>query len=179
MRGCSFRFVTRRRYITSTSRRSTLVYNSLGCMKKMIFYIFFLIFISSIFFATYVHAVDCEPTFNRDYTVERDCDWPGNYKVYWDIIVWNKTVNVPNGRTMWIDLSSNKVTFSTWKVLIYWTWKINNSASSRYYITKYYSASSGVTNCPSWYEVLNTTPSNYQWNSVTNIPSSGVFYCWK
>lgn len=134
-----------------------------------------------ILYYTWVYAVDCEPTFNRTYTVEGTCDWPWNYKVYGDIIVWWNIVTVPAGRTMWVNLTSNKVTFSGWwYVRFEWTGKMDNSVSARYYKTVSYGNNTWVTNCPSWYDLLNTWPTNYQAvNTLRSGWSSGSFHCGK
>ena len=128
-----------------------------------------------------VNAVLCVPTFNSSYTVEWDCEWPWNYKVYWDIIVWSRIVTVPSWFTLGIDLWSNKATFTTGRVRFQGSGKMDNSTSGRYYISVPYGI--WTTACPSWFQVLNqispSTPTNYQSATSTAVASTGTMYCWK
>ncbi len=151
-------------------------------MKKILSYILTIVTLVWLPLA-FANAVNCQPPFKGNYTVEATCTWPGNYKVFWNIIVWNKVVTVPTGVVMGINLTNRKITFTTGKILLQWTAKIDNSVSTRYYTTHAYTASSGVTNCPAGYQVLNNangTPTNYQWaTQTTGLAASWNFYCWK
>ena len=145
-------------------------------MKKVL-YIFMIvsIFFSSVFIA---NAVDCAPKFRWDYIVEGSCTWPGNYKVFWDIIVGDKIITVPNGRIIGIDLMSKKATFTLGKILFLGSWKMTNTNSSGYYIAINYWAG-GTTNCPAGYSLLTMAINGYYVWGVLTRPSSGTFYCWK
>ncbi len=91
-------------------------------------------------------------------------------------------MSVPDGTIMWIDLEDNKVSFTTGRITLSWTWKVDDSIDDRYYINISFDSTSWETNCPSWMEVLNnvnTIPTNYQWNTQKLVSSSGFFYCGK
>lgn len=77
-------------------------------------------------------------------------------KVYGDVIVGSRTVTVPNGATLGIDLSTNKATFTTGKILFSGTGKMDNTVSNRNFVTVSYSSATGNVNCPSGYAILNT-----------------------
>lgn len=137
---------------------------------------------------TFANAANCEPTFNRNYTVEGTCTWPGNYKVYGNITVGAYTVTIPTALVMWINLAAQKITFSTGKILLQGTSKIDNSVSTRYYKQKAFTSwtnSITVTNCMAGgYEVLNkinaTVPTAYQWSTIQWIAQqSGTMNCGK
>lgn len=140
------------------------------------------VFTLILFFSTFAfaNAVTCEPPFNGVWNVTGNCTYPTTgIKVYGDINVGNATITVPTGAVLWINLGTNKVTFSSGKILFQWSWKMDNSVSSRNFITISYSASSSRTNCPSGYRIVNTAWNNYQWSTVTSVAASGTIRCWK
>lgn len=143
--------------------------------------IFSVVALFATWIAMYAHAnaVDCEPTFNRNYTVEGNCTWPGAYKVYGDIIVADKVVTIETGDVVGIDLSTNKVTFTTGRMDFSGDGKMDNSVSARYYVTLSFTNSSTVTSCPAGYEVLNTTPDDYQGATITSLSPTWSLYCGK
>lgn len=129
---------------------------------------------------THTNAVTCQPPFNGNRTVEGDCTYPTTWlKVYGDVIVGSRTVTVPNGATLGIDLSTNKATFTTGKILFSGTGKMDNTVSNRNFVTVSYSSATGNVNCPSGYAILNTWGTWYQWSSITDVASSGTIRCWK
>ncbi len=111
--------------------------------------------------------------------------WP--IKVYGDIYVgknWNFTINISDWVTMWIDLSNNKIEFKdnnwnvSWKIKLNWTAVIKDvSNGKKYYISKKY-ITNGITSCPSWTVVLNTTRTAVltKWNEEV-VPSEWYMYC--
>jgi hypothetical protein len=138
------------------------------------------------------------PDWDGDWIVEWDCDFPnGNYKVYWDIIVWNYTVTIPIWITLWIDLTTNKITFWNWKILFGTNAKIDNSVSTRYdFSVNYIETPAGtvipitthdtpitswvpITNCPTWTQVLNLSRTWFAWTSPLWVAASGTMYCAK
>lgn len=163
-------------------------------MKKIIFYICILTVLVGIPLV-FANAVDCKPNFTGNYTVEGNCTWPAGWiKVFGDMNVWTRTITVPTGRVLWINLGSNKATFSTWKILFTGSARMDNSVGNRYYETRSFSSSSVITACPPWFRALNrvapTLPTAYQVNSVSSPNSSdglsilnagptGSFYCGK
>lgn len=154
-------------------------------MKKTTIYILFGILLTATPLAV-VKAVNCYPAWSGNYTVEANCTWPGNYKVYGNIIVGDKTVTIPNGRVMGINLNNNKVTFTTGKILMSGSAKIDNSVSSRYYTTKNYTRGTSnfnITNCNSGLRILNNangTPTAFQGGSATMwVAHNGYINCAK
>jgi len=159
-------------------------------MKKILSHILIIAFLTTIPL-TFANAVDCEPTFNRNYTVEGNCTWPTwGYKVFGDIIVATRIVTIPTGVVMGIDLATKKITFTTGKILLTGTAKIDNSVSTRYYKSTPFTSganSINVTPCSTlgaWYEVLNrhnaTVPFNYQGSTIRWIAQqSGTMHCGK
>ena len=53
--------------------------------------------------------------------------------MFGDIIVATRIVTIPTGVVMGIDLATKKITFTTGKILLTGTAKIDNSVSTRYY----------------------------------------------
>lgn len=154
-------------------------------MKRKYFYNILIITATTLwFFSNFflVHAMNqCEPAFNGNWTVEWDCIFPsGDFKVFWNIIVWDKTIIVPTGVTLGINIPIQQVTFTTWKIIFQGTGNMQNIAvGNRYFKTVSYSAMSGESNCPSGWWILNTAGTTFQLSSVTNVPSSGTFRCGK
>ena len=71
-----------------------------------------------------------------------------------------RVVTVPNNSMIVIDLSSNKITFTTWKILLEW------NAVIKYVDSVYYStAAPAITPCPSWMTA-------YDPNSLADAPGS-------
>jgi hypothetical protein len=124
------------------------------------------------------NAANCAPKFRGDYTVEANCTWPGDYKVFGDIIVGDNTITVPDGRTVGIDLLTQKATFTTGKILFQGSAKMVNTSASWYYVAISYGVW-GITNCPSWYSLLTMTRDNYYAGAPIWRPSSWTIYCWK
>lgn len=154
-------------------------------MKKILSYILLVVILVGMPLS-FANAADCKVRWNGHYTVEANCTWPGNYKVYGNIYVWDKTITIPANRTMWINLASNKITFTTGKILIDATSKIDNSVSTRYLKTKAYTAwvwTINITTCQSWFNVLNriapTVPTWFQWWSETTVAQNGTIQCGK
>lgn len=164
-------------------------------MKKIKILIFIMLQIITI---SYVDAVNCNPSYNWNWTVTNNCDYPDWYKVNGNIYVWTYTITMWNNNDMWIDLSTKKITFTTWKINLSNTAKIANHVSSRYYISVSYNTNGSwtdcqiniawnqCTHCPYWMHVFNrnsgSTPllnwtSTYMWGTIKNMPSSGTFYC--
>lgn len=126
-----------------------------------------------------VNAAPCQPSFNGNRTVEATCNFNQSAKIYWDIIVWDKTVTVDNTITMWIDLSVNKITFTTWKILFTGSAKANNSVSARYALNYAYSEGAPIstTPCPAWMKVANAAGSALVTvNPGTTNPTPGGYY---
>jgi hypothetical protein len=152
-------------------------------MKKILSYILIVVTLAWVPLA-FVSAADCNPTFSGNYTVEANCTWPaGGVKVFGNMTVGTRTVTVPNGRVVGVNLGTNTVTFSTGKMLFTGSAKMDNSVSKRHYEAKSYTSWSNVTNCASWWKVLNqiapTVPTAYQWWSRTGKSTSGSIYCGK
>jgi len=130
-------------------------------MKKIkIIILTFLLFIQSIIFLQ-ANAIDCHPAYNWNWTVTTNCTWPDWYKVYGNIYVWDYTITMWANDDMWIDLSSNKITFNNWKINLDTTAKIANHVSSRYYIAISYNTTWNSTDCDS----------SNSWNQCTACPS--------
>lgn len=126
-----------------------------------------------------VNAATCEPSFNGNRTVEANCNLNQSGKIFWNIIVWDKVVTVDNGITLWIDLSVNKITFTTWKMLFTGSAKANNSVSNRFALNFAYSewAPLSTTACPSWMRVVNSAGTALITdNPGTTNPTSGAYY---
>ena len=152
-------------------------------MKKIIIFISVVFLLSGLSLGA-GYAADCKVKWNGTYNVEANCTWPGNYKVYGDINVGTRTVTIPTGRVMGIDLNNQKITFTTGKILMSGTAKIDNSVSTRYKIQVPYTRGTGVfnvTNCPSGFNVLNrinnNTPTGYQGSTVRNVNQNGNLNC--
>lgn len=152
-------------------------------MKKIIIFISVVFLLSGLSLGA-GYAADCKVKWNGTYNVEANCTWPWNYKVYGDINVGTRTVTIPTGRVMGINLASNKITFSTGKILMSGTAKIDNSVSTRYKIQVAYTRGTGVfnvTNCPSGFNVLNqingTNPTAYQWGTAKTVAQNGNINC--
>lgn len=145
-------------------------------------FIISLVLIFSINFLSYANAVDCVPSWNWDWVVEWDCTYPSWwYKVYGNIIVWDKTVTIPNWVTIGIDLSVNRITFTTGKILLQGSAKIDNSVSSRKVVMITYTTwvANYTTPCPAWMVVLNST---WTWplSGIEWMPAwTWIIYCWK
>lgn len=148
-----------------------------GTFKK----IYWIICMCFLFCMSILHAnaVDCQPPFNGNWIVWWDCSYSRDIKVFGDITVWPHTISVPDGVTLGIDLSSNRVTFTSGKVLFAGGGKMDNSVSTRNFIEVSYSVSTAGTGCPNGYSVLNTAGTVFQWGSVTVVPSSGIIRCGK
>ncbi len=163
---------------------------------KIIFKIFLVVLLISN--TTFVSkAIECIPSWNWNRTVEQNCSFPSWWKkIYWNINVWNKTITIPNWVVMWINLSSNKITFSGGKILLQWNAKIDNSVSNRHYITKSYSirywgvssssASNAIdcnhwacTSCPAWTKAMNSSRNWVQSSSPRSVWNAGTMYCAK
>ena len=103
------------------------------------------------------------------------------------------------GDDMWIDLSTKKITFSTWKITIDATAKIANHVTTRYYLWVSYSTAwtwtdcdtwnwwTQCTACPAWMHVFNnnswvapnqTGTTAYMWTTPKTMATSWTFYCW-
>lgn len=161
-------------------------------MKKIFIYTYIVIAVF-ILWMQQVIAADCNPTFNRNYTVEGNCTWPvhpltwNNVKVFGNITVGNYTVTIPSWVVLGINLGSNKITFNTGKILMSGTAKIDNSPSERFYKSKSYTSGAGsinITNCHSGgYEPLNrinaNIPTDYVGSTVRNVNQNGVMHCGK
>jgi len=127
---------------------------------------------------SYANAVTCQPPFNGTYNVTTSCTYPAwGIRVYGNINVWAHTITVPSGRVLGINLASNKVTFTSGKILFQGTAKMDNSVSARNLVTVSYTASTHIRNCPTGYSVLNTAGTAFQWWWVTNVGSSGTIRC--
>lgn len=147
--------------------------------KRVCTYIF-LFFISYFGWIWFANAVTCKPPFNGNWTVPANCTYPsGGIKVYGDINVGSRTITVPTGIVLWINLGSNKVTFSSGKILFQWNSRMDNSVSRRNFITVSYSSNSGRQNCPSGWRIVNTSWNAFQWSNVSNVASSWTFRCGK
>lgn len=145
-------------------------------MKKILYiFLAFLFFVNTFLI---VQAVDCAPKFRWDFIVDANCTWPWDFKVYWDIIIGDKLITVPDSRIIWIDLNSQKVTFTTWGVRLEGDSKIVNAELSWYYIVVPYSTT-GINECPPGYTLLNMQRSDYHDASIVNTPPTGNMYCWK
>ena len=150
-------------------------------------------------------AGDCHPAYDWNWTVTENCNWPDWYKVFGNIIIWQYTITMLANDYMWIDLSTKKITFTTWKINLDTTAKIENHVSSRYYISVDYVLDTPTTACPTrmyafyqqsvptnttWYRIMNststvTTDSTYlntwktDWTEIhDNVASSWTIYCW-
>lgn len=156
------------------------------------------IFINILLIKT-INAGYCHPSYKWNWTVTSSCTWPDGYKVYWNIYVWNHTITMWSYSDMWINLSSNKITFWNWKINLASTAKISNHVSSRYYISVNYNTNwnwvdcqydapwNQCTHCPSWMYVFNRSSysapasnwtSSYMWIIPRPMPPSWRFYCW-
>ncbi len=146
-----------------------------GTFKK----IYWVILICLLFCAgtLQANAVNCEPPFNGNWVVPWNCTYNRNLKVFGDIIVGSRTITVPNGVTLGINLWTNKATFTTGKILFSGTAKMDNSVSTRNFINVTYGVTAGGTRCPSGYGILNTAGTTFQWGAITVVPSSGVIRC--
>ena len=155
---------------------------------------------------SFANAVECNPSWNGDWTISEDCDFPVWYTVNCDMALWGYTVTVKNNVTMWFDLSTNKITFTTWQIrFLGATSKMDNTVpvSARYYETLAYTSGVGdtMTGCPAgmyvFYDLsptIPTTPGTHYMvdQTATNsantsktateindgIASSGTMYCW-
>ncbi len=158
----------------------------------------FLVF-TSLFFslAWRVYAADCVLPYDGSWTVSSNCTWPDGYKIYGDIVVWSYTITMWANDDMWIDLATNKITFTTWKIDLATTARIDNHITTRYYVSRTYSTVwtwvdcngagwNQCTHCPSPMLVFDTasgTPpsaawtTNFRWATVRSMPSSWTFYC--
>ena len=125
------------------------------------------------------NAVECFPnSWEANRTVEGDCDFPIGYKVSGDMYTGPYTVNVTNG-TLWINLSTNKITFTTGKIL-FTNGKADNSVSAVYSRGVGF-ANGGYYPCPggrpvhtSWTRLLLAW---WEWNPYSVW--GWTFYCWK
>lgn len=126
-----------------------------------------------------VNAAPCQPSFNGNRTVEANCNINQSAKVFWDIIVGDKIVTVDNGMTLGIDLSVNKITFTTWKMLFTGSAKANNSVSGRYVLNFSYSEGAPITTtpCPAGMKVVNAAGTALVTvNPGTTNPTPGGYY---
>jgi hypothetical protein len=133
---------------------------------------------------TTANAVTCFPnSWEPNRTVETNCDYPVGYRISGDMYTGPYTVNVTNG-TMGINLTTNRITFTTWRVMFY-NGKADATVSTTfnpyvYYANGwYYPCSSGVPVGgwrpvhPSWTRLMTTQ----EWYPM---PVWGwYFYCWK
>lgn len=126
--------------------------------KKILLSIFI---IPLLFIYVIAHAVTCFPTRDSTWVVEESCDFPSwDFQVYGDIEIWPHTINISSGVNLGIDLSQYKITFSTGKILLNGTAKIDNILGERYYRTLSYSQWSSIewpteTYCPDGSKILN------------------------
>lgn len=122
------------------------------------------------------NAVACQPKWDGTRTVEANCDLPASGRIYGDITVWPYTVTVPTWTVLWINLATNKVTFTTWKILFQWTAKMDASVSNRFSVAINYVVSGWVTNCPAGMSVLNAWQTGFEaW--VNYVSGAGTMYC--
>lgn len=167
-------------------------------ISKIIIFSLFLFFSNILI----THAVTCYPAWDGNWTADQTCDYPtGGYKVFGDIYVNTRTITIPAATTLWINLTTQKITFTTGKILIPANSKIDNSVSTRFYVAVAYT-NWAVTSCPGNTEVMDTTtvpvynattfnnlnaylnaqvtnPGPYPWSNanVRNVASSGTMYC--
>lgn len=167
-------------------------------MKKIKILSLIIIFILKLLLINSANAVECHPAYDWNWTVTNNCDWPDWKKVYGNIYVWAYTVTMGSNDDMWIDLSSKKITFTTWKINLATTAKIANHVSTRYYVWISYSTNWSWTDCDSWNwwnqctycpsgmyvfnRNSNSAPasngsSNYMWSTPKTMPSNWTFYC--
>lgn len=132
-------------------------------------------------------AVACKPRWNGTRTVEATCDFSSSARIYGDIIVWPYTVTVPTWVVLWINLSTNKATFTTWKILFTGTAKMDGSVSNRYtyaisysYVTNVWitdCANGSCTACWNGANVLNPGQTWFAGSTPIAVGSSGTIYC--
>lgn len=159
-------------------------------MKKNINWIFSLILFVYLFLINFVYweilcpnpdsgydPAKCIPRIRWDRTVEWNCDFPANYHVYWNITVWDFTINIPWSSKMWIDLASYKITFWNWKINIptdstlWWTWPLWWFCFAVWYWQWW------VTSCPAWTKVLNADRSWFA--NYYSVATDWTMYCAK
>lgn len=145
-------------------------------MKRFLALILWVVYLCTLM---HVSAADCEPPFNGDWVVTADCDYPaGGYKVYWDITVGEYVITVPTGVSFGIDLTTNKITFTTGRIDFQWTATMNDSVTARNYVDVAYTSGTS-TSCPSWYAVANTAGTAFQWWTWQAVATSGTIRCGK
>ena len=76
-------------------------------MKTKSLIIWFLIIVAFIWIWV-ANAVTCFPTWDWSWIVNKNCSYPDWYKVYWDIVVWKKIINMWSNNNIWIDLNHKK-----------------------------------------------------------------------
>lgn len=151
-------------------------------------------------------SVDCNPSWDGTWAVTEDCNFPDGYKISGDINLGSYEVIVKNGRTLWFDLSTNKITFTTGKITFLGSSsKMDNTipTTSRYYETQAYSDGVGdtMTGCPAgtyaFHHISPTIPttpgthyiidqtSNTSLNTAKTateihdgVAANGTMYCW-
>ena len=155
-------------------------------MKKIISLILIFTFLST--FVSFANAANCAPRWNGTWTVTADCTYAQTAKIFGDIIVWPYTVTVPTWIVMGIDMTVNKMTFTTGKVMFQGSAKADNTTSVRYEINVTYSVNA-TTACPSgmnvryanWSAVVPTNPFSYPTATpggyYDNVAQSGTLYC--
>lgn len=130
-------------------------------------------------FLSVAYGGTCWPNWDGDRFVESDCDYPVGYKVYGNIYVGDKHIVVNNG-VLWLDLTANKIVFTTGTAAMVGAGKIDNSVSTRYSrgITYTRDDSNPVHNCPDG-TVLVTDKSRKMnpWELTDWVAQSGTFYC--
>lgn len=161
--------------------KNTLTLKITAHFKRRRYVYFPLSFIILSFLFTTTYGVTCWPSFDGDRTVEQSCDYPVGYKVYGDISVNDKVVNITSW-TLWIDLSANKITFTTGKML-FTSAKANNSVSSRYTVSYWYSTWNPgfILNCPTGTTVMYPDNSRKMngGEKYYGVAQSGWMYCGK
>lgn len=109
--------------------------------------------------------------------MEATCDFPASAKIFGDIVVGPYTVTVPSGVVMGINLSANKMTFTTGKVLYSGTAKSDNSVGNGHMIAVTYNAGT-TTSCPAGMQVLSSAAAQSAFvGGLSAVVSSGTMYC--
>lgn len=136
-----------------------------------------IVFISMIFwFIVDANAVACRPKWNGTRTVEATCDFPASAMIYGDIIVGTYTVTVPDGVTLWLNMATNKATFTTWKIMFLGSGKMSAAVTNRY--TQGITFNAGYTPCSAGMQVLNAAQSGFAPNGSLSVTGwTGTMYC--
>lgn len=153
-----------------------------GMWKKIVLFVFTLFVLFSHVTA---NAVTCFPRWEWSRTVEANCTFPAWwYKIYGDVIIGDNTITLPTWSVMWVDLINQKITFTTWKIMLEGTAKIDDTVSNRYYVTQSYSKWTSnpgptVTECPAGTQLLNDTHTGFLTSTKVYVSENGTMDCAK